>query len=93
MKQRPNGFLANEFISHKSEQFDYIAELHNYLWRFVRSVIPSANGDLSLFVDLAVIKSAQQSVHLTALRRVLWVSFCVHVISVLVLLYSVFGGR
>jgi len=40
-----------------------------------------------------MIEAAQQKMHLTALRRVLWVSFFVHVVSGLVLLYSVFGGR
>ena len=37
--------------------------------------------------------AAQQSVQLTALRRLLWLSTCVHIISVIVLLYSAFGGN
>ena len=38
-------------------------------------------------------EASQQSVHLTALRRWLWVSICVHVVTGFVLLYSAFGGR
>ena len=38
--------------------------------------------------------NAQKSMHLTALRRWrwLWVSVCVHIVTGLVLLFSVFGG-
>ena len=92
MKQRTKGFLANEIIRHDSEQFDYIAEVNGYLWQFVRSVIPSANGNLSNFVDLAVVKSAQQSVQLTALRLGLTVSLLFNVI-LLAILVSIFGGN
>lgn len=92
MKQRTKGFLANEIIRHDSEQFDYIAEANGYLWQFVRSVIPSANGDLSNFVDRAVVKSAQQSVYLTALRRGLAVSIFINVILLAVVLFTI-GGR
>lgn len=38
-------------------------------------------------------EAAQQSMHLTALRRWLLVSVCVHIVTGLVLLFSVFGGR
>lgn len=92
MKKRPNGFLANEIISHESEQFDYIAELHDYLWQFVRSVSPSANGSLSRFVDGAVIKSTQQSVQLTALRRGLAVSLLINVILLAVVAFTIGGN-
>ena len=92
MKQRTKGFLANEIIRHDSEQFDYIAEANGYLWQFVRSVIPSANGDLSCFVDLAVVKSAQQSVQLTAFRRGLAVSILFNVIF-LAVVSLIIGGN
>jgi hypothetical protein len=38
-------------------------------------------------------ESAEQSVHLTAYRRWLWASVCVHIVSGFVLLFSAFGGR
>jgi hypothetical protein len=44
MKNRPEGFLNPEFIDPDSEQFDYIRELHGYLWRFVRFAFPDANA-------------------------------------------------
>lgn len=56
MKNRPEGFLKEKFIAHDSEQFDYVKELHEYLWRFVRTAFPSASGDLSDFVDPALDK-------------------------------------
>ena len=58
MKKRSEGFLREELIPHDSEQFDYISELHAYLWRFVRCEIPEASGDLADFLDAAV-KMAQ----------------------------------
>jgi hypothetical protein len=51
MKTRPLGFLNPERIPHDSEAFDYIRELHEYLWRFVRVYYPGASGDLSHWVD------------------------------------------
>lgn len=42
MRTRPEGFLSEEFIEHNSEQFDYIRELHEYLWRVVRAINPGA---------------------------------------------------
>jgi len=36
MKKRPKGFLAEDKISHESEIFNYILELHKYLWRVIR---------------------------------------------------------
>ena len=53
MKERPDGFLGKEEISHESEAFDYIRELHKYLWFFVRAFIPSARGNLHDYVDKA----------------------------------------
>jgi len=54
MKKRPKLFLAENTISHKSEIFNYIRELHTYLWRFVRCAIPSASGKLDRYVDDAI---------------------------------------
>lgn len=54
MKPRPRGFLAHENIDHESEAFDYISELHEYLWRFVRARRPGASGNLRNYVDAAV---------------------------------------
>ena len=57
MKTRPHGFLSEENIDHNSEPFKYIQELHEYLWGFVRTFLPSANGNLSDFIDSAIMKS------------------------------------
>ena len=46
MKKRPDGFLSEENISHDSEIFDYIKELHGYLWKFIRTQNPGASGSL-----------------------------------------------
>ena len=51
MKQRPSGFLSAENIDHDSEIFDYIRELHDYLWRYVKLYDPSASGKLSEYID------------------------------------------
>lgn len=56
MKKRPYGFISEKYISHDSEQFDYIRELHEYLWRFVRVAYPSANGSVRDYVDKAIEK-------------------------------------
>jgi len=54
MKPRTDGFLSEENIPHDSEQFDYIRELHDYLWRFVRVSNPGASGNLGDYIDGAV---------------------------------------
>ena len=54
MKQRTDGFLAHEKINHASEQFDYIVELHEYLWRIIRTQIPGASGHIRDFLDKVV---------------------------------------
>lgn len=54
MKKRNIGFLSNELINHNSEQFDYIQELHEYLWKFIRSQIPNASGKLDKYLDVAL---------------------------------------
>ena len=51
MKNRPYGFLAQDKIDHDNEIFDYIRELHNYLWEYVSRIIPSASGNLDDYVD------------------------------------------
>lgn len=51
MKERPLNFLSEEHIDHDSEIFDYIRELHLYLWRVVRAVSPGASGSLRHYVD------------------------------------------
>ena len=58
MKKRTKGFLRDELISHESEKFDYIAELHDYLWKFVRCELPAASGKLQDYLDIAL-KNAQ----------------------------------
>jgi hypothetical protein len=54
MKERSAGFLRKELISHDSEQFDYIQELHEYLWRFVRVAHPGASGSLVDYLPSAI---------------------------------------
>lgn len=54
MKDRTPGFLSDKVINHESEQFDYIVELHHYLWRFVRIHLPGASGNLTELVDIAL---------------------------------------
>ena len=51
MKNRPQGFISVEKIDHDGEIFDYIKELHEYLWQFVRIFHPSAGGSLSEWID------------------------------------------
>lgn len=60
MKERTVGFLSNENIDHESEIFDYIRELHGYLWRFVRAVNSGAVGNLKEFIDDAVAETEKQ---------------------------------
>lgn len=55
MKSRPDGFLADDRIDHDGEIFDYIVELHDYLWRFIRAVrSPGADGRLGSHLDAAI---------------------------------------
>ena len=54
MKKRTRGFLSEENIDHDSEPFQYIQELHAYLWRFVRAVLPGASGSISWYIDKAI---------------------------------------
>lgn len=52
LKKRPSGFLDD--VSHDSETFDYIRELHELLWRFVRAEYPHANGMLDGWITAAL---------------------------------------
>jgi hypothetical protein len=54
MKKRSEGFLSEEKIDQSSEQFDYIRELHDYLWEFVRCELPAASGRLNDYLDIAL---------------------------------------
>lgn len=54
MKERPKGFLAERHLPHDSEPFDYIVELHDVLWRFVRAEFPGADGSLSQWIPAAL---------------------------------------
>ena len=56
MKERPKYFLSEDNIDQDGEIFDYIRELHDYLWRFARVAIPSANGHLDDYIDPAIVK-------------------------------------
>lgn len=51
MKNRESGFLSEDYINHTSEVFDYIIELHDYLWNFIRIAKPEASGDLKDYLD------------------------------------------
>ena len=50
MRDRPRGFLVSVKVE-DPEVFDYVSELHEYLWRFVRCHLPGASGDLGSFLD------------------------------------------
>lgn len=53
MKTRPHGFLDPRKCD--EEVFDYVTELHEYLWRFVRAVNPGAGGVLGDCLDAALV--------------------------------------
>lgn len=54
-KKRSPGFLSEENINHASEPFDYIRELHEVCWRFVRAVCPNANGTIDDWIGPALL--------------------------------------
>lgn len=56
MKTRPDGFLAEDKIERDNEIFDYIRELHGYLWDVVWIAFPDASGNLSDYIDDAINK-------------------------------------
>ena len=51
MKPRSPGFLSERYIDHDGEIFDYIRELHAYLWRFMHVTAQGASGDLEDYID------------------------------------------
>ena len=51
MRERQKYFLAEDKIDQNGEIFDYIRELHEYLWRFVRLFHPSASGSICDWID------------------------------------------
>jgi len=65
VKPRPAGFLANTILDHQDEVFDYICELHNYLWRFIRLRNPGASGNLADEIDRVL----EPQAHLSSLSR------------------------
>ena len=56
MKKRTNGFLEHLYPDGvaPTEVGEYVNELHNYLWRFVRVEFPFSNGDLAKYLDVAI---------------------------------------
>ena len=54
MKQRPPRFLSVDEIDHDGEVFDYIVELHDYLWRFIWAATPGVCGTIDDHIDRAV---------------------------------------
>lgn len=60
MKPRPKGFLIAGPLGDNTEQFDYVRELQQYLWRFVRVALPDANGNLTDYIDKAIEKLEQE---------------------------------
>jgi len=61
MEKRSEGFLSEEKINQDSEQFDYIIELHGYLWEFVRCELPAASGRLDDYLDIALENAKHRS--------------------------------
>jgi len=47
-------FLSKENIDHEGEIFNYIQELHEILWQFVRIAKPKASGNLKDHIDSAL---------------------------------------
>ena len=54
MKKRPYAFIGEDEIDHDGEIFDYIKELHAYLWRVIRAVTPGASGTIDDHIDRAI---------------------------------------
>jgi len=55
MKPRADGFLAHlygDYAAYQDDEVgDYIAELHEYLWRIVRAIRPGATGSIDEYID------------------------------------------
>ena len=56
MKNRKFGFLSGNHINQKGEPFDYIKELHSYLWRFINVEFPNAAGSIEKYLDVTIEK-------------------------------------
>ena len=54
LRPRSPGFLADCNLPHGSEQFDYVKNLHEVLWRFVKVEYPHASGVLSDWIPIAL---------------------------------------
>ena len=54
MKKRPYAFIGEDEIDHDGEIFDYIKELHAYLWRVIWAVTPGASGTINDHIDRAI---------------------------------------
>ena len=54
VKARTGGFLGPDKLDHDGEIFDYIVELHDYLWRVVRCVMPWASGQIKDYLPAAI---------------------------------------
>lgn len=52
MIERPHGFLNPDKLD--GHVFDYVRELHEYLWQVIRAVKPGASGCISDHLDEAV---------------------------------------
>ena len=67
MLPRPDGFLAHLYdigkpIEDRDRQVGrYIAELHDYLWRFVWAAIPGASGNLGDYLPSACLVAEGQA--------------------------------
>ncbi len=51
MKERPEGFLSDKHISHNSEVFNYIKELHDILWVIVDIYSVRISSDLNKNIE------------------------------------------
>ena len=61
MKKRPYGFLQIKQIQRNPDEvFDYIVELHKYLWIFVCHVSPGIGGNLEACIDMTLNKLGEK---------------------------------
>ncbi len=57
MEKRPEGFLDENNFKDGAEMFMYIKELHEYLWAFIKTQHPRAEGRINDFIDKALEKA------------------------------------
>ncbi len=78
VKTRPRGFLdLEEIVAAPGEIFDYVKELHDYLWKFIRAICPGASGTLDDVIDLALAAAAPAlSAHEIAKQIREWAKSC-----------------